>query len=166
MNKFREDDEPWYRQFWPWFLISLPATAVVAGFITLNLAINSDDGLVKDDYYKEGLAVSRDAARFEMARQLNVQAAVTVDETAGTIEVALNDAPIGDLPTLTLTFFHPTRSHNDHQVALSRVAVGHYVGQAVALPPANWRLSIDPPEHTWRITGRMPVPQQWTARLN
>ncbi len=23
--------EPWYRQGWPWFLIALPATAVVAG---------------------------------------------------------------------------------------------------------------------------------------
>ena len=29
---------PWYRQGWPWFLILLPATVVVACFITLYLA--------------------------------------------------------------------------------------------------------------------------------
>lgn len=166
MNRQREDDQPWYRQFWPWFLISLPATAVVAGFITLNIAIDSDDGLVKDDYYKEGLAVHRDAARFELAKQLNVQAAVRVDEASGTIDVELNDAPVGNLPNLILTFFHPTRADNDYQVALSRVAGNRYVGKAVTLSAANWRVSIDPPEQTWRITGRMPVPQQWTAQLD
>ena len=166
MNRHREDDQPWYRQFWPWFLISLPATAVVAGFITLNIAIDSDDGLVKDDYYKEGLAVHRDAARFEMARQLDVQAAVKVDQRSGTIEVELNDAPVGNLPNLNLTFFHPTRSNNDHQVTLSRIDGNRYVGKTADLSSANWRLSIDPPGLTWRITGRMPVPQQWSAQLD
>lgn len=166
MNRQREDDKPWYRQFWPWFLISLPATAVVAGIVTLNIAIDSDDGLVKDDYYKEGLSVHRDAARFELAKQLDVQAAVKVDKESGAVEVELNDAPVGNLPNLTLTFFHPTRSHDDHRVALSRVTGRHYVGKTEALSPANWRVSIDPPQQNWRITGRMPVPHQWTAQLD
>ena len=26
---------PWYRQFWPWFLISLPATAVAGCAVTI-----------------------------------------------------------------------------------------------------------------------------------
>jgi hypothetical protein len=138
---------------------------VVAGIVTITIAINSDDGLVKDDYYKEGLAIHRDAARFEMAKQLDVQAAVKVDRSAGRIEVELNDAPIGNLPNLTLTFFHPTRADSDHRIALTRVAGSRYVGQGVELAPANWRVSIDPPEQNWRITGRMPVPQQWTAQL-
>lgn len=43
---------PWYRQFWPWFIIALPASAVVASFITLWLAISNPDPLVieHDDY--------------------------------------------------------------------------------------------------------------------
>jgi hypothetical protein len=40
---------PWYRQFWPWFIIALPASAVIAGFITLWLAISRPDHLVVDD---------------------------------------------------------------------------------------------------------------------
>ncbi len=166
MNGFREDTQPWYRQFWPWFLISLPATAVVAGFITLGIAIDSDDGLVTDDYYKKGLAVHKDAARFSMARQLGVQASISVEESTGNVDVQLNDAPIGDLRSLTLTFFHPTRSDQDIRVDLARTADGRYEGRATKFGPANWKLSIDPPEATWRITGRMPVPQQWTAQLD
>ena len=39
---------PWYKQFWPWFIISLPASAVIASFITLWLAISNPDPMVVD----------------------------------------------------------------------------------------------------------------------
>lgn len=43
------DDLPWYRQFWPWFIIALPASAVIASFISLWLAISHPDQLVVND---------------------------------------------------------------------------------------------------------------------
>ena len=39
----------WYKQFWPWFLISLPSPSI-ASIVTINIAIRTDDGLVSDDY--------------------------------------------------------------------------------------------------------------------
>ncbi len=42
-------DTPWYRQFWPWFIIALPAAAVIASFITFYLAVSRPDYLVVDD---------------------------------------------------------------------------------------------------------------------
>ena len=48
------DIEPWYKQFWPWFIIALPASVVVASFFTLYLAISNPDHLVvTDDEYLE-----------------------------------------------------------------------------------------------------------------
>jgi hypothetical protein len=41
--------QPWYRQFWPWFIIALPATAVIASFVTLWLALTHPDHLVIDE---------------------------------------------------------------------------------------------------------------------
>jgi hypothetical protein len=41
--------QPWYRQFWPWFIIALPASAVIASFVTLWLAISNPDHLVVDE---------------------------------------------------------------------------------------------------------------------
>jgi hypothetical protein len=32
------ENRPWYVQFWPWFLILLPAAAVVASIVTLIIA--------------------------------------------------------------------------------------------------------------------------------
>jgi hypothetical protein len=40
---------PWYKQFWPWFIIALPASAVIASFFTLWLAISNPDYLVVDE---------------------------------------------------------------------------------------------------------------------
>ena len=44
-----EQNLPWYRQFWPWFIIALPASAVIASFVTLWLAISNPDHLVVDE---------------------------------------------------------------------------------------------------------------------
>jgi hypothetical protein len=40
---------PWYKQFWPWFIIALPASVVIASFYTLWLALSNPDHLVVDE---------------------------------------------------------------------------------------------------------------------
>lgn len=45
---------PWFRQFWPWFIIALPASAVIASFVSLWLAVSNPDYLVvSDDEYQQ-----------------------------------------------------------------------------------------------------------------
>ena len=41
-----DQSRPWYREPWPWVIISIPAAAVVMGFITLYLALTNPDHLV------------------------------------------------------------------------------------------------------------------------
>jgi hypothetical protein len=36
-------EPPWYKQFWPWILIALPASAVIACAITLWLVLQAPD---------------------------------------------------------------------------------------------------------------------------
>ena len=49
-----QDVEPWYKQFWPWFIIALPASAVIASFITLWLAVSNPVQLVvSEDEYQQ-----------------------------------------------------------------------------------------------------------------
>ena len=40
---------PWFKQFWPWFIIALPASVVIASFYTLWLAVSNPDYLVVDE---------------------------------------------------------------------------------------------------------------------
>lgn len=32
---------PWYKQFWPWFLIALPGSVVIASLFTISLAVEN-----------------------------------------------------------------------------------------------------------------------------
>ena len=44
MNITTEDrHRPWYREFWVWFVIALPLSAVIAGLGTLWIAVSHAD---------------------------------------------------------------------------------------------------------------------------
>ena len=51
--------KPWYREPWPWILMAGPALVVVAGVVTMVLAVRSNDPLVAEDYYRRGVEMSR-----------------------------------------------------------------------------------------------------------
>jgi hypothetical protein len=40
------NQNPWYRQLWPWLIIAPPAASVAAGIALLCVAIASADGVV------------------------------------------------------------------------------------------------------------------------
>jgi hypothetical protein len=50
----KSQEPPWYRQFWPWFIIALPASAVIASLITFYLAVSRPDYVViEDEEYRQ-----------------------------------------------------------------------------------------------------------------
>ena len=69
-----KDKGPWYRQPWPWILMAGPAIAIVAGAITFYFAVVSNDGLVEEDYYAQGMRINETSAREKNALALGVQA--------------------------------------------------------------------------------------------
>lgn len=72
----RSDNRPWYKERWPWLLMAGPAIVIVAGAVTVWLAVVSNDGLVTDDYYKQGLAVNQQLHRDHQAGNLGLHADV------------------------------------------------------------------------------------------
>ena len=53
-------NKPWYKQMWPWLLISGPAVAAIGCMITIYLAINLyADKPVRDGVVKRGLKVEQ-----------------------------------------------------------------------------------------------------------
>ena len=56
----QEASKPWYKQMWPWLLISGPAIAAIGCVITIYLAINLyADKPVRDGVLKCGLKVEQ-----------------------------------------------------------------------------------------------------------
>jgi hypothetical protein len=52
--------KPWFKQLWPWLLISGPAVAMIGCIITIYLAINwHADKPLRDGVQKQGLKVEQ-----------------------------------------------------------------------------------------------------------
>ena len=142
--------KPWYREPWPWLLMSGPCIVIIAGFYTLWLAIQSDDGLVADDYYKRGLAINQTLSRATRAEQLTLGARAELGEDS--VRLTLSGA--GVLPeTLRLRLVHPTRAIDDQVLEVRAVSPGVYKG-ALAAPVAGRRVvMLEDMAKTWRLAG-------------
>ena len=157
---------PWYRQFWPWFIISLPLSAVLAGIATLVLAMQSPNSMVVDDYYKAGLAINETLARERAAAELGLSGLLRHHGEGRGLELMLIRPGAADLPeSLELQLVHPTLAERDQSLRLELAAPGRYVSALPELPPGDWHLILSPPDASWRLTGRLVLPQGGQARL-
>ena len=159
----RKPPTPWYRQAWPWFLISLPATAVIAGFATAWIAVVTDDGLVVDDYYKQGLAIQKTIDRTREAARRGMHAELVF--TANLVEIRLNSVAGASVPdTLFLTVSHPTRGGMDQAISLVG-SDGNYNAELAALRPGHWNILLEDESRQWRLSGAMYLPSENHVRL-
>jgi uncharacterized protein len=62
MKNTHADTKPWWKYRYVWLIIAGPAAVVVAGFITLAIAIRVPDPVVADDYYRRGLEINKTLA--------------------------------------------------------------------------------------------------------
>ncbi|MCV5274392.1 FixH family protein, partial [Escherichia coli] len=69
--------KPWYKQFWPWFLIILPLTVVVWTIATVVVFSNNSVSLVAEDYYKKGKGINIDISKMNVARDLGLNANIS-----------------------------------------------------------------------------------------
>jgi hypothetical protein len=148
--------KPWYREFWPWFLISLPATAVIAGVTTVWIAATSADGLVVGDYYKAGLAINQTLARDDVAQALALTA--TLKHEDGALALTLAGRLQGYPDQLNLTLAHPTRQGQDQTLAFSHAGGGHYRTSLPTMPAGKWHALLADAASTWRLAGVLHTP--------
>lgn len=156
---------PWYKQRWPWILIAGPAIAVVAGIVTFWLAVKSNDGLVSDDYYKEGLAVNQQLQRDQGASRMGLSADVMRAGLKLRLLI-LGGEGGGDLPeVITLKFTHPTQAGQDQKIRMTSQGKGFYSGELTAEISGRWIVSLEDPAGQWRLQGEWMVDSDEPLRL-
>jgi hypothetical protein len=142
----------WYREPWPWFLLAIPGAAVLMGAVMIVLAVRTNDGLVAEDYYKQGLAINQVLDREARARELGIVAAVPAASDRSRVFVRFA-APEGAVKAPVLTLVHPTRAGQDQRVLLERTPAGEYEGTLAPLAPGHWRLVVEDRDAGWRLQG-------------
>jgi len=159
----REDTVPWYRQFWPWFIIALPASAVIAGLSTLWIAMQTSDSLVIHSDDGMQVVTERNIAAEQQAVRIGLSALVTIDLDGGAVFVSLSARPgtvFSDAVTsgsLSLQMRHPTMASRDALIELSpamRDADGNpaWAGHFVSVPVDRRYVTLSRGDR-WRLLG-------------
>jgi len=144
---------PWYRQFWPWFLIALPATSVIGGIATVLVAASHPQAMVVDDYARIGLATHQMFERDRKAAELGLSALLSVEAEPAEIRVRL-DGSLALPDHLVLRLFHPTRADADRTLLLPGFGEA-YSARLDSPLGGRWYVQIEPPDAQWRLAGEL-----------
>lgn len=149
---------PWYRQFWPWFLIALPGSAVVAGIFTVWLAMQSKDSLVAPPGEGMEIVTERRNAAERQAKLLGLDASITIEPGSGAIDVRMASTGNDNWPpSLNLLFSHPTNVQLDRNISLIAAipdadGTPRWAGHVSPVPSGRWYLILSATDD-WRLYG-------------
>lgn len=152
-----ENIPPWYKQFWPWFLISILVFAVIIGLGLAFVSQINPDSMVRDNYYKEGRAINMRMGQDHKARELDMAASFSIDELTGDISLQL-DGKLTELPpVLNLELISPSHAERDRKIVLKQISENHYTGQLDKGIAGRHYIDLSDPAHPgdegWRLTG-------------
>lgn len=153
-----DENTPWYRQFWPWFIFSPLIFVVCAGFWMLYIATVTHDGAVLDNYYKDGLSIIERTQQDDWAAAKNLEA--RVQALGNAIQLRLDGELDAPPQSLTLTYVFSTQASRDVVVTLTRASDGRYLGQLPEPVEGRRELLLESTggDNAWRLHGRVDMP--------
>jgi len=146
----QRDTTPWYRQFWPWFILAILGWGVLSASITLSVALKNPPHMMTGDYAKLGKALVDTHVRADRAEALGLAGTLRLERGSWMLQL---DSDASELPAepLLLLIQHPTDSTRDRQVVLERAAAGAYRADGVDIPERG-RLIVSDLEQNWWIS--------------
>lgn len=151
------EQKPWYMETYVWLIISFPLAAVIAGIITAVLAIQSDDGLVVDDYYKEGLAINRKLERDHLATEYEISANLQYATDNEKIRLVIGGNNNFVYPDkLKVSFLNASKAGVDKEEILTRSGTSTYIGSRPVLGKGKWHVLIE--DKDWRLLKVLNIP--------
>jgi len=155
---------PWYKQVWPWVLMSIPFSVIIAMSITLTLASRQGDApMVIDDYYKEGRGINVEIAKVVKAQELNITFNFRTEGDRFVLTFASGQPK--ELTSLLVQFYHGTQATRDSEQRVTANAQGEFVGELPAQLTGSWTITITPFDTTWRLSQPLRLPAEQSILL-
>jgi len=146
---------PWYKQPWLWFVLSVPIASVILSSIMITVAVVGRDSLVSDNYYKDGIAINQTIEQDKLAINLGITPVVTLNEGIALVRIEADKMP--SQAFLTLKLLHPTDSDKDVIVKLLPTANG-FIGDIPPLINGRRYLDLYGYDNSWRIREEVYLP--------
>ncbi|NAZ70035.1 FixH family protein [Vibrio toranzoniae] len=155
--------KPWYKQFWPWFLIALPATVVIWTIMTVIVFTENSVDLVTEDYYKKGKGINVDISKVNIAKELGLSA--SINEKGNSVIITLDKGKLDHFPAINAMFVHRTLPDRDFIQLLTADASGNYTLTLDHEMQGPWFIELSPHNSEWLVQGRMNFPIETSTQL-
>ncbi|MDA9556111.1 FixH family protein [Vibrio sp.] len=155
--------KPWYKQFWPWFLILLPMTVVFWTVITVIIFSDNQVSLVTEDYYKKGKGINIDLTKINVAKEMQLNADVSNDDKY--IYIELSKGTLKNYPALNVEFTHRTLADRDFSHLLTSDANGVYRLEYKNDILGPWFIKVMAHDKKWIVQGRVNFPSSSPTTL-
>lgn len=155
--------KPWYKQFWPWFLIALPATVVIWTIMTVIVFTENSVDLVTEDYYKKGKGINVDISKVNIAKELDLSA--SINEKGNSVIITLDKGKLDHFPAINAMFVHRTLPDRDFTQLLTADASGNYTLTLDHEMQGPWFIELSPHNSEWLVQGRMNFPIETSTQL-
>ncbi len=144
-DKLSEDDTiRWYKVPWVWFIVGTIVVSFAWGIFQVYIAFTNVDAEVIDDYYIEGKAVNLALQRDRLAKALNIEADVNINQGNNKITVNIT----GDLSVkpkkILLSFLAPIRKNLDQKIVLELMPSGLYVAPMTKEISGSYYVQLEP----------------------
>lgn len=167
----QQQSKVWYKEPWPWILMSGPVLVVIAAFVTLYIAQASNSDLVSDDYYRDGKHIDLDLKRDREAVSRNIHAQVLISPDSSAAKVFVSGNFDTSAP-LKLTFLHPAKKVYDQTVELNNAGLppsGDKTEFTARFEPLHnakhWYVRLEDGGNIWRVEDKWIVSQGHAVEL-
>lgn len=114
------------------------------------ISIDGADTLVKEDYYKEGLAINKSIKKLQKAKELGVKANLVIQ--GDKLELTLDSLePITE--PLFIDFQHATQPKKDFSSGMQQATDKQYFValEKAKLPQGKWYITLYPHSKKWLV---------------
>ena len=157
------DTRPWYKEPFVWMLIGVPLSSVIVGSFFIFLAASTKDTLVRDNYYKDGLAINQELKWDKKAKTMDVKLSIVLDGNSAAIKID-NSRQVAP-NTLSLKLSHPTLKEKDRDSFLQLTGKNEFKGFIDDLEDGRYYVMVESVEQQWRLRKSIQVIQGSTLSL-
>ena len=151
------EQKPWYRVRMVWLIVGFPIVSVIMGMTILYFAITTYDGLVVDDYYRQGKNINLILLRDKAALAHAMESTLDIDYPHRLLKVRLKATHLAKLPAhIQVSFLNTTHAGSDRVVVMQQQRPGEYQSALPDLVQGHWNLQIEADD--WRLVGLLVTP--------
>ena len=121
------------------------------GVTMITLAVEGEDSLVREDWYKDGMAINKRLDKQHLAKTLGIKAFLTLDKENGNLFISAQNLDSHKETELVLRLVHPTMEDKDKTLQLLLTPDRKFYARINPIPEGRYYVQLTGTSDSWEI---------------